>query len=70
MRVDLFCRCALVERDKAVEQVVACGVVVVATVVIREVVTERRARELLCEQVDLVEEKDLDEYGMSKHVRP
>ena len=73
MRVDLFCRRALVERDEAVEEVVARGVVVVAAVVVGEVVPERRARELLREQVDLVKEQDLRVkkrgYGMSKHVR-
>ena len=61
VRVDLLrCR-ALVERDEAVEEVVARGVVVVAAVVIGEVVSERRARELLREQVDLVKEQDLNE---------
>jgi hypothetical protein len=39
MCVYLLCGCALVERDEAVEEVVACGIVVVSTVVVWEVVT-------------------------------
>jgi len=39
MCVYLFRRCALVERDEAVEEVVAGGIVVVSTVIVWEVVT-------------------------------
>ena len=59
MRVDLLRRRALVERHEAVEQVRARRVVVVAAGVVREVVAQWRLWELLREQVDLVQEKDL-----------
>ena len=43
------------------QEVIARGVVTLAAVVVREVVTEWRARELIGEQVDLVQEQNLQE---------
>lgn len=58
MRKDLICRRTLVEAHKAVQQIVACSIVVAPALVVREVVLERRARELLREEIDFVEEED------------
>lgn len=60
MRIYLFRRRGLVEGDEAVEEIVACRVVVVPASIIWEVVAERRTRELLRKQVDLVQEQDLN----------
>lgn len=55
--VDLFLL-RLVERDEAVEDVVASGGVVSTALVVGEVVLHRADRELLLEAVDLVEEEN------------
>jgi len=59
--IDLFRRGALVEGNKPLQKVVASGIVVITTVVIREVISQRRPREFLHEQVNLVQEQDLME---------
>lgn len=59
MGVDLLRGRALVERDEAVEQVVACRVVIVTSLVVGEVVTHGRMRQLLRKQIDLVQEQNL-----------
>lgn len=41
------------------QQVVTSSIIVVATGVIREVFTQRRPRELLSKQINLVQEEDL-----------
>lgn len=41
------------------EQVLAGSVIVVAAVEVGEVVTERRARQFLSEEINFVQEKDL-----------
>ena len=61
MGVDLLRRSALVEGDKPLQKVVACSVVVITTGVVREVIAQRRPREFLHEQVDLIQEQDLGE---------
>ena len=43
MGIYLLGRCAPVEADESVEEVVACGIKVGASLVVREVVLERRA---------------------------
>jgi len=58
MRIDLLRSGRLVERDESVQQIVACSVVVVSTVVIREVVAEGRVRELFGEQVNLIQKEN------------
>jgi hypothetical protein len=55
--VDLFCL-VLVERDETVEDVVAGGGVVCATLVVGEVVLHRADGQLLLEPIDLVQEQD------------
>ena len=40
VRIDLLRRCALIERDEAVEEIRACSIVVVTACVVREVVPE------------------------------
>lgn len=60
--IDLLRGCALVERDEAVEQVVACRIVVVTSLVIGEVVTHGRMRQLLRKQIDLVQKQNLCEH--------
>ena len=60
MRVDLLAGSTLVQADETMQEVVASRVVVVTTSVIREVVAQRRVRELLGEHVDLVQEQDLE----------
>ena len=57
MRVDLL-GLVLVERHKAVEDVVTGSGVVSATLIIGEVVLHRADRKLLLEAIDLVEEQD------------
>jgi hypothetical protein len=47
--IDLLGRGGLVERDKTMEKVVACCIVVVTSVVIREVITQGRMCQLLLE---------------------
>ena len=54
MRVYLLSRRALVKRDEAVQEVVACHVVVVPAHIIREVVAQWGVGEFLREEVDLV----------------
>jgi len=48
----------LVERDKSVEDVIACGLVISTAFVVWEVVLHRAHRELFLETIDLVEEED------------
>lgn len=57
MSVDLL-GLVLIQADKAVENVVASGGVVWASLVVGEVVFHGADRELLLESVDLVEEKN------------
>lgn len=57
MRVDLL-GLVLVQTDEAVEDIVASGGVVIATLVIGEVVLHRADGQLLLEPIDLVEEKN------------
>src|SRR5690242_1277704 len=57
MSVDLLCL-MLVERDKSVENVVAGGSVVWATLVVGEVVLHGADGELLLEPIDLVQEQN------------
>jgi hypothetical protein len=59
MRINLLRRRALVQADEPMQQVVASGIVVVATLVVGEVVGQGRAREFLGEEIDFVEEEDL-----------
>jgi len=59
MGINLLGRRALVERDEAVQQIIAGQVVVVAVLVVREVIAQRGARELLSEEIDFVEEENL-----------
>jgi len=59
MRVYLLGRCALVEADESMEEVVAGGVVIGAPLVVGEIVSEGRAGELLGEEIDFVQEQDL-----------
>jgi hypothetical protein len=59
MRIYLLRRGTLVERDEAVEQVLARSIVVVAAVEVGEVVTERRTRKLLGEEIDFIQEENL-----------
>jgi len=54
MGINLLGRRALVERDEAVQQIVAGQVVVVAVLVVGEVIAQRGARELLSEEIDFV----------------
>lgn len=54
MGINLLRRRVLVERDETVQEILARKIVVVATRVVREIVTERRVWEFFCEQVDLV----------------
>jgi hypothetical protein len=56
MSINLLGRGTLVERDEAVQEVVACCVVVVAACIVGEVVAQRRAREFFREEIDFVEE--------------
>lgn len=51
------------------EQVLAGSVIVVATVEVGEVVTERRARQFLSEEINFVQEKDL-RAGVGQLVTP
>lgn len=57
MRVDLL-RLVLVQADEAVEDIVACGGVIGATLIVWEVVLHWAHWELLLEPVDLVEEEN------------
>lgn len=57
MCIDLL-RLGLVERDKPVQDVVACRIVVCTTLVVWEVILHRRDWQLLLEPVDLVQEED------------
>ena len=54
MGIDLLCRSTLIEADKALEKVLARGVVVSTTSVVREIVAQRRPRKLLGEQINLI----------------
>jgi hypothetical protein len=56
--IDLLGRGGLVERDEAMEKVVTCCIVVVTSVVIREVIMQGRMCQFLLEQIDLVQEED------------
>lgn len=56
--IDLLGCGGLVERDEAMEKVVACCIVVVASVVIWEVIAQGRMCQFLLEQIDLVQEED------------
>lgn len=56
--VDLLRGCALVQGNKAVQQVIASSVIVVTSRIVGEVVTHWRMRQLLCEQVDLIQKQD------------
>jgi len=58
MRVYLLRGRALIERDEAVEEVITRGLVVIPSLIIGEVVTKRRARELLSEEIDLVQVRE------------
>lgn len=49
MGIDLLCSSVLIKGDKPMQEILASQIIVVATVVIREIVTERRVREFLCE---------------------
>ena len=59
MRVYLLRRRALVEADEPMEEVVACGVVIGTSLIVGEVVLKRRTRELLGEEINLIQEQDL-----------
>jgi hypothetical protein len=59
MCIYLLRRGTLVERDEAVEQVLARSIVIVAAVEVGEVVTERRARKFLGEEIDFIQEENL-----------
>ena len=59
MCVNLLALCVLVERDEAVEEVVAGGVVRVSAHEVGEVVHHGTVGELLGEEIDLVQEEDL-----------
>jgi hypothetical protein len=63
VRVNLLGRCALVEAHKAVEEVVARGVIVRAAMVVREVVFQRRPGQLLRKEIDFIQEEDLQTQG-------
>lgn len=73
MGINLLRGSRLVEGNEAVEQVVACCIVIVTTIVVREIVTEGRVYQFLLEQVDLVQEEDdrgLDEpTGVANRVK-
>jgi predicted metal-dependent TIM-barrel fold hydrolase len=59
MRIYLLrCR-TLIEADKALEEILARGVVVSTTCVVREIIAQRGSRKLLREQINLVQEQDL-----------
>jgi hypothetical protein len=62
MSVNLFCSCALVEGDKAMQQIIASRVIVVAASVVREVVTQRGPGEFVCKEIDFVQEENLYEW--------
>ena len=59
MGIDLFRRGALVEGNESLQEVVTRGVVVIATSVVGEIISQWRPGEFLHEQVDLVQEQDL-----------
>ena len=59
MRIYLLSCHALVEADKPMEEVVACGVKIGPSLIVREVVLKGRAQEFLGEEIDLVQEQDL-----------
>jgi len=59
MRMYLLGRCALVEADESMKEVVAGGVVIGTPLVVGEVVSEGRAGELLGGKIDFVQEQDL-----------
>jgi len=56
VRINLLSSSALVQRDETMQQVIAGSIVAVAPSVVREVVLKRGPRQLLGEQVDLVQE--------------
>jgi hypothetical protein len=56
MRIYALGRWALVETDEPVEEVFACGVVVVSSLIVWKVVSEWRAGQFLGEEVDIVQE--------------
>jgi len=58
MSINLLGRSRLVERDKTMEEIIASHVVVVATLIVREVISKGRMREFLGEEIDLVQEQD------------
>lgn len=58
MCVDLLRSGRLVQRNEFVEEEVASGIVVIATVEIGEVVVKRRSSQFLLEQINLVQEQD------------
>jgi hypothetical protein len=69
MRIYLLRGRALVEAEKPMEEIVACGVVVGSSLIVGEIVLKRRTRELLGEKIDLVQEQDLRgarQYGKGK----
>ena len=58
MRIYLLLRCALVEADESMKEVVACGVVIGTSQVVEDVVLKRQTRELLGEEINLIQEQN------------
>ena len=51
------------DEDSPVEEVVASGVIIVSPCVVRKIIAKRRARKLLSEEVNFVEEENLRVWG-------
>lgn len=60
MGVYLFRRRTLVQRDETMQQVITSCIIVVAAIIIGKIVAQWGMRELLSEEINLVQEQDLD----------
>ena len=58
MGINLFCRRVLIQGNESMKEVFASEVVIITTVIVREVIAKWGMRELLRKQIDLVQEQN------------